>query len=65
MAPYMTIENIEKETMHKLSTHATVLVGYIPITKFDCFTKVAQPLAGYYLFHLCMSKLLLKQEKMG
>ena len=55
---YLTIGNIEKETQCKPSAHAAVLVGYLPATKLDCFTKATQPLASYCLFHLCMSKLL-------
>ena len=55
---YLTIGNIEKDTRCKSSAHAAVLVGYLPATTLDCFTKAAQPLASYRLFHLCMSKLL-------
>ena len=35
-----------------------VFIGYIPVTKLDCFTKATQPLAAYCLFHLCISKIL-------
>ena len=55
---YLTIGNIEKETQCKPSEHVAVLIGYIPVTKPDCFMKAARPLAGYCLFHLCMSKIL-------
>lgn len=55
---YLTIGNIGKEIHCQPSAHATVLVGYLSVSKLDCFTKKAQPLARYCLFHLCMSKLL-------
>ena len=55
---YLTRGNIEKEMQCKLSAHATVFIGYIPVTKLDCFTKATQPLAAYCLFHLCISKIL-------
>ncbi|KAJ7160307.1 hypothetical protein C8R46DRAFT_830620, partial [Mycena filopes] len=54
---YLTIGNIGKETRRQVSAHATILVGYLPIPKFDCFNKNTRSLAKYRLFHECMTVL--------
>ncbi|KAJ6566640.1 hypothetical protein B0H19DRAFT_939699 [Mycena capillaripes] len=51
---YSTIGNIGKETCRQVSARATILIGYLPIPKFDCFDKNTRSLAKYRLFHQCM-----------
>ncbi|KAI0082439.1 hypothetical protein K474DRAFT_1585490 [Panus rudis PR-1116 ss-1] len=56
---YLFIGNIAKETRRKVSARATVLVGYIPVSKLTCFKKgPGQTLAGYRLFHHAMRAIL-------
>ncbi|KAI0665542.1 hypothetical protein C8Q78DRAFT_1072936 [Trametes maxima] len=42
----------------KPSAHATVLIGYIPVSKGLCFSTATRSAAGYRLFHTCMARIL-------
>ena len=51
---YLTIGNLSKDLRRQPSRRTQILIGYIPVTKLECFSKSRRALEGYRLFHECM-----------
>ncbi|GJE90519.1 hypothetical protein PsYK624_066590 [Phanerochaete sordida] len=62
---YLSIGNIAKATRRSPSARAMVLVGYLPVTKLECFSENKRSQMRYQLFHDCMRSLLEPLIKAG
>ena len=55
---YLTIGNISKDVRRRVSAHTMILIGYLPVSKLECFQKKTQSVGGYHLYHYAMSLLM-------
>ena len=63
---YMTIGNIPKEIRRKPSSHAYILIGYLPTTRLENVTNKARKrrvIAN--LYHACIGRILQPLESAG
>ncbi|KAG8948908.1 hypothetical protein FRC03_000539 [Tulasnella sp. 419] len=62
---YLTIRNVPKGIRRRPSMHATILLGYIPTSKLECFSAKRRAEEGYKLFHWCMNHILAPLKEAG
>ncbi|GJJ13728.1 hypothetical protein Clacol_007984 [Clathrus columnatus] len=55
---YISLANVEKHIRWQPRHCAMLLLGYLPVSKLECFTEVGRRTAKQQLFHCCMRSLL-------
>ncbi|KAF8159953.1 hypothetical protein B0H34DRAFT_655320, partial [Crassisporium funariophilum] len=55
---YLGIGVTKHEIRRQPSAHAMLLIGYIPVSKLECFSAKRQSVEGYQLFHECIRTIL-------
>ncbi|KIK15629.1 hypothetical protein PISMIDRAFT_114796, partial [Pisolithus microcarpus 441] len=53
---YLSIRNLSKEMRHQPSHHASILLGYLPVSKLESFDD--NLIGQQCLFHYCMRRIL-------
>ena len=62
---YISVGNISKATRRKTSRNATILLGYLPVSKLSKILPSARSATQHQLFHNCMKILLQPLVKAG
>ncbi|KAJ7697259.1 hypothetical protein B0H17DRAFT_1197650 [Mycena rosella] len=62
---YLIVGNIDKQTRRAPSSRATILIGYIPVSKFEIFSKKQRSGVSHQFFHDCMSSMLKSLKAAG
>ncbi|KAG9084030.1 hypothetical protein FRC06_004268, partial [Ceratobasidium sp. 370] len=62
---YITLGNIPKAIRRQPSSYGTLLLGYLPAQKLECFTKKGKTHQKERLFHQCMTEIVKPLEQAG
>ncbi|KAJ7634868.1 hypothetical protein FB45DRAFT_830357 [Roridomyces roridus] len=62
---YISVGNLRKATRRTTSSRATILLGYIPVTKLEIFSKENRSREGHQLFHDCVKAMLEPLKEAG
>ncbi|EJD45508.1 hypothetical protein AURDEDRAFT_64485, partial [Auricularia subglabra TFB-10046 SS5] len=63
---YITIGNIHSDIRRQPSSRATILLGYLPVSKFEVYaTAETRSAVAHRLFHACMAEMLAPLVRAG
>ncbi|KAG8730952.1 hypothetical protein FRC10_002161, partial [Ceratobasidium sp. 414] len=62
---YITLGNIPKAIRRQPNSYGTLLLGYLPAQKLECFTKKGKTHQKERLFHQCMTEMVKPLEQAG